>query len=160
MNGLPHIVLVVVLVLVLGRSAVFAQQLTDEQILQRIDALQKELDELRAMLKQRANQPTSTNPSQPQPIHPITTSAPIKFRIGGFVQLRAFDDQTTTNAPKRLDQFSVRRVRIEANGDLSPKFCAKLPCYETTLKAAPGTVKQGRNEGAVATNATAPTLRP
>jgi hypothetical protein len=98
-------------------STAFAQQsqLTDEQILARVEQLQKELDELRALLKQRTPQP----PGKPttQPTNPITTSAPSKFRFGGYIQLRAFDDQLTTNAPKRGDQFNLRRARLELTGD-------------------------------------------
>ncbi|MCS6860895.1 MAG: OprO/OprP family phosphate-selective porin [Abditibacteriales bacterium] len=98
--------------------------LSDEEIWARIEQLQKELDELKALVNQRAASPID-KPAAPSP-SPITVAAPSKFRFSGYLQARAFDDQTTTNAPKRTDQFNVRRVRLEFAGDLSQNVGGRL----------------------------------
>jgi len=107
--------------------------LSDEEIRKRVGDLQKQLDELKALLNQKQGaQPAapSPGPESPKPAakaNPVTTAQ--KFRFGGFVQLRAFDDQTTTNGPKsesRVDQFNVRRARLEFTGDLGKAAGARL----------------------------------
>jgi hypothetical protein len=98
--------------------------LTDAEIQARIERLQRELDELKAILKQRTVPPATA--SAPPSGSPVTTAAPGRFRLSGFLQVRAFDDQTTTNAPKRRDQFNVRRARIDLSGDLARNLLARL----------------------------------
>jgi len=110
-------------------GCVLAAEASNADLVARIESLEKELAALKALVTKPAAQavqavapPASPPVSAPTPL----TTRDSKFRLSGYVQMRAFDAQTTTNAPKVRDEFDLRRAQMIFTGDIGRRALGRF----------------------------------